>query len=223
MLSLTTILLVAILSGFCGKIYDDLQDNYKFKKYKNETFMETIKGLHFIGTTSICLNDAISFIVFYFINILNSLENREAFIDPYEKSLFYSYFLLFLLVDNKDIKNPTFFDYLVISTCSLTMFFEPIVISCEFSHKKFFSRLILFTLNISFILLGIFKIIPASKFTNFLCGYGAGYFLFSIIAQYYSLNYANENENQEDKPLIKKEKKLKKRKKAKKNKNLVED
>jgi hypothetical protein len=218
MLSLTTILLVAILSGFCGKMYDDLHDNYKLKKYKNETLMETIKGLHFIGVASICLNDTFGFIVFYFINILNSLGNREAFIDPYEKSLFYSYFLLFLLVDYKDIKKPTFFDYLVISTCSLTMFFEPIFISCEFSHKKFFSRLILFTLNISFILLGIFKIIPASNFTNFLCGYGGGYFLFSTIVQYYSLSHANENENenQEEKSLIKKEKKFKKGKKAKK-------
>ena len=58
-------LFIPLLAGVAAKLYDDLEDNNFLQKFRNNTLMEFLKGIHYISFTSlsICsslvLNDCI--------------------------------------------------------------------------------------------------------------------------------------------------------------------
>lgn len=193
-------LYLKILSFFCGfvcKLYDDLKDNERLLLFKNDFSMEFLKGLHYIFFTLISLVEPTFFIIEYIVNLLNSLGNNEAWKNPYEKSLLFSFLTLFLVIDYNKIKFLNKYDYFLILLFFIFMFLEPMYYTEEYSFSKliirsFFVLLSLFA-SIFFILL--------TDATVCILLYGSGYFLSSIFAQYYSLfkykkkDEVNKNEN----------------------------
>ena len=107
-------LFLALLSGLSCKLYDDLNDNIVLKKFYNTTFMEYLKGIHYISFTVISIDDPLSFITFYLANfLLHLLGNDDAFKEPYEHSLLYSFMLLFIILDYTKITNVGLIDNII--------------------------------------------------------------------------------------------------------------
>ena len=40
--------LIALIAGVAAKLYDDLEDNIFLQKFRNNTLMEFLKGIHYI-------------------------------------------------------------------------------------------------------------------------------------------------------------------------------
>ena len=91
----------ALLAGVSCKLYDDLHDNEKLAKFKNKTLMEFLNGVHYICFTTVSIDNPFWFIFNYIINVAHHLTNDEAFSKPYEKSLFFSFGLLFFFINYK--------------------------------------------------------------------------------------------------------------------------
>ena len=81
-----------------NKLYDDLVDNKCLKPYKNKFIMELLKGLHYITFTSVGLQDPLFFIIHYCVNIFNFFGGKNSWENPYENSLFYSFFILWFII-----------------------------------------------------------------------------------------------------------------------------
>ena len=98
----------AFLGGLSCKLYDDLNDNIVLKKFYNTTFMEYLKGIHYISLVSVSIDDPLFFIIFYIGCFLNHLRDGDAFKEPYEHSLLYSFILLFIILDYTKITKKYF-------------------------------------------------------------------------------------------------------------------
>jgi len=109
-----TYLFVAIFAGIVCKLYDDLEDNYILEKFKNSTFMEYLKGIHYICITALGIQDPLFFIFFYLGNFCNYLSNPLAFNEPYEYSLIFSFLLVVIVLDYNKITYLHIFDYFLI-------------------------------------------------------------------------------------------------------------
>jgi hypothetical protein len=185
----------SLLGGMSAKLYDDINDNNNLNKFKNEYFMEFLKGVHFITFSSISIEDPLFFIVSYIANVLNHLSNDDAYKEAYEYSLFFSFFLLFVIIDYNKISYISFIDYLLLFVMCLNMYIEPIIMkyfvkNSEFSFAKLIIRSILFIASMMCYTIGI------SKTTQNIYLYCAGYFIISIIVQCYSLcNKTTDNAN----------------------------
>jgi hypothetical protein len=194
---------LSLFGGMSAKLYDDIYDNNNLNKFKNEYFMEFLKGVHFIAFSSISIEDPLFFIVLYIADILNHLANDDAFNSAYEYSLFFSFFLLFFIVDYNKITYISFIDYLLLFLICVNMYTEPIIMkyfvkNSEFSFAKLIIRSILFISSIICYTIGI------SKTTQNVYLYFAGYFIISIIVQCYSLcNKTTDTANHDTKDTIK--------------------
>ena len=91
--------LIALLAGVAAKLYDDLEDNAFLQKFRNNTLMEFLKGIHYISFMSLSIEEPIFFLISYLCNLLHSFGSKESYSKPYEKSLLYSFLLLFIIID----------------------------------------------------------------------------------------------------------------------------
>ena len=206
---------ISFCSGLACKLYDDLQDNYLLEKFKNNTFMEYLKGIHYILITTLGLENPLFFIFFYLGNFFNYLSNPIAFYEPYEHSLIYSFLLLVMLFDYTKICNIYFFDYILIGLLFLINFLEPLfekiiyqnkfnnfdtslpvkksLPNNEFSYSKLYTRIFILLVSI------LYCFLSQSDTTLFIYAYFTGYFLISVLVQYYSLSTSTiKNYNSKD-------------------------
>jgi hypothetical protein len=173
----------ALLAGFSCKLYDDLDDNETISRFKNETMMEFLKGVHYICFTRVSLDSPFWFIFNYIINVAHHLTNKEAFSKPYEKSLFFSFGLLFFFINYNNIEPLQWFEYLILFGGLCSMFIEPLYNKSDYSSFKLIHRI---SSTLYFILLLSF--IPnISNTMKYICLYSIGYFLLSAFIQFYSL------------------------------------
>ncbi len=167
-------------------MYDDLNDNPLLYKFKHKTFMEFLKGVHFISFTAISIHDPLFFIISYVANFLHYLGNQEGYHAAYEHSLIYSFMLLFFILDYRKITTMNRIDTLLIVGVCVTLLLEPILMryffkNSEFSHQKMIIRILLCILT-------MFTYGMATSSTvHHLFTYFIGYGVFSVIVQYYSL------------------------------------
>lgn len=183
--------ILSFLSGLVAKLYDDLKDNERLLIFKNDFLMELLKGLHYIFFTLISSVEPTFFIIEYIANFINSLGNSDAWKNPYEKSLLFSFLTLFLVIDYNKIISLNKYDYFLITLFFLFMFLEPMYITEEYSFYKLIIRSF-------FVLLSLFAstlFILFSDVTVCICLYGSGYFFSSIFAQYYSLFIYNKKDD----------------------------
>jgi hypothetical protein len=60
--------LIALLAGATAKLYDDLEDNNLLQKFRNNTLMEFLKGLHYISFITVSIEEPMFFIIQYVTN-----------------------------------------------------------------------------------------------------------------------------------------------------------
>ena len=173
----------ALLAGFSCKLYDDLDDNEAMIGFKNETIMEFLKGVHYICFTAVSLDNPFWFIFNYISNVAHHLTNKEAFSKPYERSLFFSFGLLFFFINYNNIESLQWFEYLILFGILCAMFIEPFFIKSDYAEFKLIHRI---SSTLYFILL-LFIIPNISNTMRYICLYAIGYFLLSSMVQYYSL------------------------------------
>jgi len=180
------LLYLSFLAGLACKLYDDLSDNILLKEFKNETFMEFLKGIHYISFTTISINEPLFFIVNYALNFLHSITNREAYKNPYEHSLFYSFLLLFFIIKYKKITTINIIDLLLLISFLFLCFFEPLFISVFLKNKEV-SKYKLYLRTCSLIYVFICLLFSNSETLTYVLTYICAYIALSSIIQYYSL------------------------------------
>ena len=181
----------AFLGGLSCKLYDDLNDNIVLKKFYNTTFMEYLKGIHYISLVSVSIDDPLFFIIFYIGCFLNHLRDGDAFKEPYEHSLLYSFILLFIILDYTKITNDVgLTDIIIFSVFLFSMFIEKVVMH-YFVQDGEFSTLKLKLRTLAFITCTMSFLLCKSKSTKHLFTYLTGYVILSILIQYYSLLKTN--------------------------------
>ena len=170
----------AFFAGVVCKMYDDLADNSKLRKYKTEFLLELLKGIHYILFTNVSIHHPLFFIIHVIIHILHHIFNKHAFNKPYEHSLLYSFLIVFLLIDYTNVTKITINDFYFIIAISWTLSIEPMIVKKEYSMLKILTRVfIVIVMNVFF-----------SQFSGFIkeiIYFYNGYFLISIMCQYYSL------------------------------------
>ena len=139
---------ISFIGGLSAKLYDDLGDNSLLHQFKNNILMEYLKGIHYMSTTVLSIEDPLFFCIFYLANYMNYLTNNEAFSNDYEHSLLYSFLLLFFIIDYTKIVKSSIFDYLLLFCFCFTMYVEPLIMKyflqdCEFSYIKLIIRILL--------------------------------------------------------------------------------
>jgi hypothetical protein len=180
--------LIALLAGAAAKLYDDLEDNNLLQEFRNNTFMEFLKGLHYITFTTVSVEEPLFFIIQYVMNIAHCFANKEGYSKPYEHSLLYSFFLLFIIIDYKKITSSCIIDILQSILFILGMIFEPIAmkILCENSEYSFIKLIFrCFLILCASILLYFF-----TKSNRYIIAYYIGYMFVSVLVQLYSLIYS---------------------------------
>jgi len=180
-------LFLSCLAGTSCKLYDDLSDNPFLQQFKNDTFMEFLKGIHYISFTALSIDEPIFFVINYIGNYLHSLTNKEAFKDPYEHSLFYSFLLLIFIfiLYNKKVNYLNLKDLLSSAVFLFSWLFEPIFTyvlnNKEVSKYKLYSR-IYFSIS-TFLILLFSDSIGLKLSLAYMCAYMS----LSSVIQYYSL------------------------------------
>jgi hypothetical protein len=180
--------LIALLAGAAAKLYDDLEDNNLLQEFRNNTFMEFLKGLHYITFTTVSVEEPLFFIIQYVMNIAHCFANKEGYSKPYEHSLLYSFFLLFIIIDYKKITSSCVIDMLQSILFILGMIFEPIAmkILCENSEYSFI-KLIFRCFLILFLTILLYFF---TKSNRYIIAYYIGYMFVSVLVQLYSLIYS---------------------------------
>jgi uncharacterized protein YebE (UPF0316 family) len=178
--------LIPLLAGVAAKLYDDLEDNNLLQKFRNNTLMEFLKGLHYIAFTTASIKEPMFFIIQYVANFLNQFANKIAWSKPYEQSLLYSALLLFVIIDYKKITYFCLIDKLLTIIFILCLTLEPIVFlfeskDSEYSSSKMKVRGVLVIIYI--ILYNLSK----SNTLKYIMAYAIGYLFISVLVQYYSL------------------------------------
>ena len=181
--------LLALLAGIVIKLYDDLDDNNFLQKFRNSTFMEFIKGLHYIIFTSLSIEEPMFFIIQYLSNILHCFGNKGAYSKPYDNSVLYSFLLLFIIIDYKKITSFCLSDKLISIIFIMMFAIEPLIsepvigfyINPEYSFIKMITRSVTMIL---YIILNYFSI---SNTVKYITSYTIGYVFISVLVQYYSL------------------------------------
>jgi low affinity Fe/Cu permease len=178
-------LFTPLLAGAAAKLYDDLEDNNLLQKFRNSTLMEFLKGLHYISFTAASIEEPMFFIIQYLSNILNQFGDKQAWSNPYEHSLLYSFLLLFIIIDYKKITSFCLSDKLI-SIIFILCVSQPLVylLKCknsEYSSTKMKIRGAMLILSI------ILYYFSKSNTLKFIMGYAIGYLFISFLVQYYSL------------------------------------
>jgi hypothetical protein len=210
-------LILSLLGGMSAKAYDDLKDNMFLRKFSNETFMEFLKGFHYISLTTASIKEPLFFIMQYVANVFNHFGNKDAYSAPYEHSLLYSFALLFFIIDYKNIKQLSMFDMLLVTHAWMGMLLEPAYMYYFFNNSEVsFEKMILRSSFAVGAMLGNF-FAESMTLKHWYC-YAGGYCAFSALVQYYSLMSMNEEDEIKEKEKETKETKKQKNKKTKKQK-----
>ncbi len=178
---------IPFIGGLSAKMYDDLSDNKLLQQWHNKTFMEFLKGIHFISFTTVSIQEPLFFIVSYLANVLNYFGNYDAYSEHYEYSLLFSFLLLFAIIDYSKITAVNLFDKILILCFCAVMFLEPILLrrffqNSEFSLQKLIMRITLLVFAM------IFYVFATSMPMKYIYAYIIGYFVFSVGVQGYSLH-----------------------------------
>jgi len=178
-------LFLSLLAGFSVKVYDDIEDNPLLRSFRNETLMEILKGIHYILFTAISIHEPLFFIMSCISNILNCSANHEAYSKPYERSVFFSFLILFFMIDYKKITTVCFMDKLLVMLMFSALYVEPPLMRMYFRDSEFsYQKMVIRTMT--FIgLMCVFMFVTSNAVKCYFM-YCIGYFLFSSIAQYYS-------------------------------------
>jgi hypothetical protein len=175
-------------------------DNPKLQKYKTEFLLELLKGLHYILFTFVSINRPLFLIIHIITHILHHIFNKHAFNKPYEYSLLHSFLIVFLLIDYNNITKISLNDLYFIIIISCGFIIEPLFVKKEYSMLKIITRI-----YIIIIINSICIFSHLSDFIKHIIYFYNGYFLISIMCQFYSLFMVKE-ENQKKR---KREKKIK--------------
>lgn len=213
-MSLFLSLLISLLGGLSVKVYDDLNDNIILQNFRNDTLMEFLKGFHFISFTAISIEEPLFFIISYFGNLMNYLANNEAFSEPYEHSILYSFLLLFIILDYKKITDICLLDKLLMICMCSTMFMEPIIMHYFFQNSEFsIQKMIIRSLLLICVI--VYCFLSESRALKYVFSYFIGYFTFSVLVQYYSLITVKEEDKAKEEDKVKEEDKAKEEDEAK--------
>jgi hypothetical protein len=174
-----------LLAGLSAKAYDDLTDNVRLKGFNNKTFMEYLKGIHYISFTATSIDDPLFFYIFVLSVILNYITNIDAYTDPYENSLLYSFLLLFLIIHPVTV-SMEWMDWALAIIICISMMVEPVFSKYVFKNKEF-SLLKLFTRILMLIGTSFCLLLAKSKTMIYLISYFIGYFIVSCMVQCYSV------------------------------------
>jgi hypothetical protein len=179
-------LFTPLLGGAAAKLYDDLEDNNLLQKFRNSTLMEILKGLHYISFTTLSVEEPMFFIIQYVANFLNYFVNNEGWNKPYERSLLFSFFLLFIIIDYKKITSFCLSDKLISIFLIFCNTLESLIIkflckNSEYSFIKIISR------GITVIMCIILYYLSKSNTLKHTLVYIIGYVFVSVLVQYYSL------------------------------------
>ena len=188
-------LFIVFFSGVVCKLYDDLKDNKTLLIFKNDVLMEMLKGLHYIAFTTVSLEEPLFYCFQVIGNIFHRFNNKSGYNEPYEKSVFFSFLLLLLVLDFNKIKQLTFNDFACTVVFITTLLSEPLVFKTEYSIVKFIYRFFVVMFTSAFTLYFIKSI---SNSVLCLLFYYLGYLLLSVCIQYYSV-FIYKEENKENK------------------------
>lgn len=92
-------ILCACIAGAANKIYDDVNDNFRFDHLKTPHNAEILKGIHYIMCTILGIAYPLFFVFLYIIVFINKISAPSSYEFPYENSLLYSFSFLFLFLD----------------------------------------------------------------------------------------------------------------------------
>jgi hypothetical protein len=199
-------LLITLLAGVSCKLYDDLNDNTLLYKFKNNIIMEILKGIHFITFVTVSVDDPLFFILFYIGCFINFLGNNDAWESDYEKSLFYSFLLLFLIIDYTKISSKySIYDIVLIISLFIALFTEKVIMQNIVKNNNEVSLAKLNIRILILILIFILYLILSNKTIKNLLIYSFGYFSVSILIQYYSLTLIQDKKDQDKKDQDKKD------------------
>ena len=178
--------IVPLIGGISCKLYDDLYDN---NILKNEILKEFLKGVQWVVLTLMSYNDFNFTVIAMIANGANALFNKDGWNNPYETSLLmlYPIFLVISYQTRKSINLIEIF-YLLVIFCS--MIWDPIVITEEYSYRKFIQRSLVFVSSVIALIVGIYLNISMSFIKLTL--YSTGYFFTSSIFQLYMLEKDND-------------------------------
>jgi low affinity Fe/Cu permease len=184
--------LIPLLAGVAAKLYDDLEDNNLLQKFRNNTLMEFLKGLHYIAFTATSIKEPMFFIIQYVANFVNQFVNKIAWSKPYEQSLLYSALLLFVIIDYKKITYFCLIEKLLTIIFILCLTLEPIVFlfeskDSEYSSSKMKVRGVMVIIYI------ILYYLSKSNTLKYITAYIIGYLFISVLVQYYSLKIEKLN------------------------------
>ena len=197
MLLLEMAVWLSFIGGLAAKAYDDLKDNTMLREFRNKTFEEFLKGIHYISFTGVSIGDPMFFYIQVVANSLNHIANADAYKEPYEHSLLFSFLIMFFVLNNTAMTSVSFLESVVLISFCIWMYIEPIVFRLfvgddEVSHGKMYSRTFFLLQCMIVVFLGI------SKTTSNLFSYAAGYFVLSALVQYYSLYIKKKSSVTED-------------------------
>ena len=173
-------ILLAVLAGISSKLYDDLND---MNIMTSDKVNEVLKGLTWVLLTLVSINDFNFSILFYVINLGNSIVNSNEWKSPYESSLLYVYPIL-LILSFHTRAYLTVADTLIL--CILLLFInliEPYIFTEETSDRKMYSR-ILGSFNIVVLLLSsLYFTISSSivKILSAILGYAITSSVFQVL------------------------------------------
>ena len=177
--------LIALLAGVAAKLYDDLEDNNFLQKFNNNTLMEFLKGIHYITFTAASVEEPFFLIFQYLCNIVYFFGKTEAYSKPYEKSLLYSFLLLFVIIDYKKITSFCLSDKLISIFFFIIFAVEPLIgfdTTEEYSFAKMICRLIIMIIQT------ILCYFIRSNSLKYITAYFIGYLFISVLVQLYSLS-----------------------------------
>jgi hypothetical protein len=146
--------------------------------------MEILKGLHYISFTAASIEEPLFFIIQYLCNIVHSFGNKEAYSKPYDKSVLYSFLLLFIIIDYNNITSLCLIDKLISIFYVSSFAIEPYMGSDsidEYSFAKMIARLINMIIHI------ILYYFIRSTSLKYIAVYFIGYLFISVLVQLYSL------------------------------------
>jgi len=178
--------LLSLFAGASCKLYDDLDDNELTAWLKTPFIMELLKGFHYISFTCVSLHNAAFFYFNYFLNFLHLLTNKHAYSNPYEKSVIFTFGILFFILNKSEEVSVDFnlYDSMTFLFGCLLMYTEHLICPDEVSIKKLLCRVIFFVL---FPLGTLWMSWIQSSAIKYSCWYQIGYGIISVMVQYYSL------------------------------------
>lgn len=174
--------IVAFLAGLACKLYDDLSDNPLLAEFKSPELIEYLKGVHYILATTLSLHNPVCFMLIYMLCGFNSLADPQAYSNPYESSMLYSFAIVYLLINYDDLTSLNFYDVCCIPFVFLGMAIDNYFFTQEYSLCKLITRAIFACITLCI------TVLPLNSVTlKYIFMYGIGYLLCSAVVQYYSL------------------------------------